>query len=176
MLSVFYGIINALYDLINTIRILFRGEEGKERCKLWARTLSEQIYKKRGHWVCSSSSRFIHKATISGFACSYHGLELFPFFPVIYLYLSNLHNFPVFRACNNLHESLQAMVFSVPCCPMLQDSSHATSQGTSHYWCLFLSDPSGKKQRSCFKLQAFQKPKIQFNQDLKCHNVWFKKK
>lgn len=31
MLSVFYGIINALYDLINAIRFLSPGEEGKER-------------------------------------------------------------------------------------------------------------------------------------------------
>lgn len=93
MLSVFYGLINALYDLINTIMILFRREEGKERCKVWAWTVSEQYTgsnKKRGHWESSSSSRFIHKATISGFACSYHGLERFLFFPVIYLYLSNL--------------------------------------------------------------------------------------
>lgn len=171
MLSVLYSIINALYDLINAIRILFWIEEGKERYKLWAWTVSEQIHKKRGCWASSSSSRFIHKAMISGSACSYHGLELFPFF------MSFIYTFQTYITSLS-SESVTASWITTShgiFCSLLSPASRLFSWNLTGYqpWCLFLSKPFGKQQQSCFKHQALQKPKIQLNQDMKCHEVWF---
>ena len=58
-------------------------EEEKKGCKLWTKTVSEQVYKNREHWW--SSSTFVHKAITSGFTYSFHALELFSDFSVIYL-------------------------------------------------------------------------------------------
>lgn len=69
--------------MISLMPLGFYLQEKKEKkgCKLWAWTVSEQIYKKRDAERSVAAAGLFIKQWFQAFACSYHGLEPFLFFP-----------------------------------------------------------------------------------------------